>query len=695
MTRPKRPATLPPPGAAKPQFVILACVLVVVPILAVYLPICRNGFVSFDDPLHLHDNPHLNPPSWRGLGQLWQAPYKREYVPLSYSLFAAEAWLARLPQPGEPPFDPAIFHAGSLLLHSMTALAVLGLLQSHFASLRAAVCGALLFAVHPLQVESVAWISETRGLLAGLLSVLALWSYFTWSKRNGRSNNQYVGASLLFLLALLAKSSAACVPLIAWLLEVGLLRRGWRSATRALAPWAVLALVFIAVMKLEQAEALLPFVPPLWARPLIALDALNFYLAKLVWPVGLAIQYERDPATVMSSTSLWLAPLAPLVLATVLWRFRRFPMPWIATGIFVAGVSPVLGLVPFIFQSYSTVADRYVYLAMLGPALLVADLLVRHRSNALLGGCLVVLSILAVLSWRQVQYWHDDFVLYRRALEVNPRSVLAANNLAKAYIDREDYSAALPLAQLAVQLRPNSQEARIYLAISLAGAGRTGEAISHYEDLLKKWPENTTVRANLAALQYEQGRFDEAIHQFQEILAIAPGDAAAHRDLGNSLAMKGRLDESLKHLRRAMALDQGNPVTRVGLAQVLLRLGQPAEAIDQLRQALKHGQGHEAIIADRLARILATHPLAAVRNGPEAVRLAQAACQATHYRNPELLETLAAGLAESEQFEAAQKTLQQALALPTVGSSQGLEERLKAELALYRRRQPLREAGPL
>jgi tetratricopeptide (TPR) repeat protein len=665
--------------------------VIVAAVLAVFVATCGHDFVSFDDYLHLHDNPHLNPPSWSGLWQLWIASYKSEFVPLSYTLYALEAWLGQLPpeEYGGRRLDPAVFHATSVLLHTLTTIAVLGLLRTIVQNTWAACGGALCFALHPLQVESVAWVSETRGLLAGLFSVLALWQYVSFvSDRKSRS--RYVAATILFLLALLSKTSAAPVPLIALILDGGLLSKSWRQALRWTLPWFVLAAVFAVIMKSLQTNAQIEFITPVWARPLIAADALQFYLTKLFVPLDLAIQYDRHPRTMMGSPWLWAAWIVPVAIVALLFALRQKRMLWVPAALFAAGFAPVLGLTPFLFQNFSTVADRYAYLPMLGPSLAISALLAHYRSRAvgLVAGC--VLLAWAIISYAQTAHWQNSMTLYQRALDVNPRSHLAHNNLATDYIRAGDHAAALKHAEAAVEAHPASFEAHLLRALSLSGVNRTDEAIAEYEGILERDPDYSVARLNLGVLYYRQGRMEEAISQYETVLQKSPHDADAHRKLGALLAAEGRLSEALPHLTKSVEISPQSAASHVELATALAIHGEPRDAVVHYQAALALQPADWHIVAHRLARLLATHPDPAVRNGPQAVSLAEAACRQTEYAVPELLQTLAAAYAETQRFMDAEQTAAKALAQTGVDKPV-LRNELEANLASYRQRKPWRQ----
>jgi tetratricopeptide (TPR) repeat protein len=385
------------------------------------------------------------------------------------------------------------FHRLNLLLHIGSVFVVyrLGLqLLNRRATpmpqtVRAAVFGALVFGLHPLQVEAVAWVSGLKDVLCGWWSVVALWQYLACvqSKPGWKKALHYSMATVAFGCALLSKPTAVSVPVMAGLLAIGGLRQAWQPALRALSAWILLALVWSVWTKNQQPDIAITFVTPLAIRPVIALDAITFYLWKLLWPVGLGPDYGRTPPVVFEQGWGLLSSVVPLGLGLILWRWgRRCHGVRLASGVFLAGVAPVLGLVPFMFQAYSTVADRYIYLAMLGVALGVGWLSQRwRRGHAMTIVGVLLVSLLAWRSTQQVQIWRDTKSLLTHALQVNPQSAMSHNNLGLTFAQEGRLDAALVALQTAVQLRPDLPEAHYNLGKAFTLQGRLDEAMVHHQ----------------------------------------------------------------------------------------------------------------------------------------------------------------------------------------------------------------------
>jgi len=515
----------------------------------VFRGILSAGFVRWDDGLHVYANPYLHSVSLQNTARFWTAPYQNLYVPVSYSLYALLAAMAHLPAPVLTPdglrvdLNPRIFHAMSLLLHLTNVLLVFLLLRRLLPRPQtagadwAAGAGALLFAIHPVQVESVAWISEMRGLLSGLFSLLALhaWLRHSEGKRTWRF---YALATVCFILALLSKPSAVILPLLAVILEVFLLRRPAQVWRAGLGIWGLLSVACLWLTHGAQ-PVTTDLVTPLWTRPFIAGDALAFYAGKLLWPVNLGSDYGRSPLWLTAQRWLFVTPLVPFAIGIAAWLARQ-RAPWLAASaaLIAAALLPTLGLTPFVFQVYSTVADRYLYLALLGPALAIAWALalvsrqLNCRAATATWGAVAALLLLVALGSRiQTTYWQSSIPLFQQALSVNPQSWGASNNLGAIALDSGRPFDALPLLTKAVRLRPGFAEAHANRGIALLELGDKNGAETELREALRLKPDYATADTWLGESLLAQGRSAEAAAAFRQALALNPGSHRAQEAL--------------------------------------------------------------------------------------------------------------------------------------------------------------------
>jgi hypothetical protein len=437
---------------------LLLATLVAAITAIVFARLVGCGFTAWDDPGTIATNRLLNPPSWAAVRFYWTTigpdTPGQLFTPVTYTVWSAVAAVA-----GGPPdafgvrLRPGFFHGTNVLLHAATAALVFQLLWRLLGRRWPALAGALLFALHPVQVEPVGWASGTKDVLCGMFSVAALLAYVgaVRSERRGAARWRYLLATSLFLLAMLSKPTAIVVPLMAAAVDALVLGRPWRTVTRWLWPWALL-MVPCALWTRAAQPAPWASPVPVWTRPLVASDAVAFYLCKIVWPAHLCVDYGRRPTVVVGSGAIywtWLLPAA--LLAVPLWR-RWWPLV-AAAVLFAAPLLPVSGLVPFDFQFYSTVADHYLYLPMLGVALAAGWALSALATNRLaaarraglgarsparraaakrafiIAGPALVLVALAIRSVVQEATWQDTSSVFEHALTVNPRSFVACDML--------------------------------------------------------------------------------------------------------------------------------------------------------------------------------------------------------------------------------------------------------------------------
>ncbi len=470
---------------------------------AVFGEVGRHGFVRWDDEINVYRNPFLNPATLGNVGHFWAGVGMGKaadtvYRPLVYTLYALIAHVA-----GTAPYltdgqGAALaawpFHLVSLLVHVLNVLLVYGLLRRLVRNDWAAFAGAALFALHPIQVEAVAWVSGLTDLMGAFFSLLALGAFLRYRETGHR--RQFALATLWFVLALLSKPSAVILPVLALILDQWILGRPWREGLRVVAWWLPLVLADIIVTHHAEPVLMSGVVTAWWTRPLIAGDALAVSLWHLVWPVGLGIDYGRSPVVALANRA-WLSSLIILALGICVWCLRR-KHPWLiaSASFFAAALLPTLGLIPFRFQTFSTVADRYSYLAMLGPAFAMAWGLAHFperlpvRARLTVGTvCAAVLVLMSLGSALQVTYWQNSFALFGHALVVNPRSWMAHFNLGGILGDLHRRNEAVAEYQMAMRLRPEDAARDAYSdGVTLARQGHKAEAVAAFKQALDYQP---------------------------------------------------------------------------------------------------------------------------------------------------------------------------------------------------------------
>jgi protein O-mannosyl-transferase len=701
------------------EFLVFAAALVLA-VLLVYQPAWQGGSV-WDDNAHM-TRPALR--SWHGLYRIWfELGATQQYYPLLHSAFWLEHKLWGDATPG--------YHLVNILLHAMAAVMVALLLRR--LAIPGAYLAAAIFALHPVHVESVAWITELKNTLSAVFYLGAALVYLRFDQT--RKTSLYWWALGLFVLGLLSKTVTATLP--AALLVVFWWQRGglsWRRDVAPLLPFlgiGAVAGLFTAWVerKLLGAEGA-AFDLTIIERCLIAGRAIWFYLGKLVWPAELIFIYPRWHV----SQAIWwqyVFPLAALLLLAVVWGLRR-RAPLAGLLFFVGTLLPVLGfcnVYPFIF---SFVADHFQYLASLGIITLAsagaALLLERWRlwgRPAAYCLCGIPLVILATLTWRQSRLYTDIETLYRttiarnpdclmahynlgvvlagrgqveaaiaqyqQALAIKPDCVDAHYNLGTVLARRGEVEAAIAQYQKALEIKPDHAEAHYNLGVNLARRGQVEAAIAHYEQALAIKPDYANAHNNLGAILAGRGQVEAAIAQYEQALAIEPDHANAHNNLGLALAGRGEVEAAIAHFQMAMAIKPDYADARRNCDVALAQRRSILQGLAERRELIRSRPSDVDLLNDT-AWILATNPNASVRDGAAAVALAQRAAQLSGGREPAILDTLAAAYAEAGRFAQAVETAQKAIELATQQNKKALANSVQAKLRLYEAGTPFRQS---
>ena len=581
-----------------------------------YAPVLSAGFI-WDDDGHLT---RTDLRSLAGLGRIWfEIGATQQYYPLLHTVFWLEHRLWD---------DWALgYHAVNLVWHSLAAW-LFGLTLRRLA-VPGAWLGAFLFALHPVCVESVAWISEQKNTLSLVLLLAAALAY--WRFEDERSARRYLLATGCFLLALMTKSVTATLP--AALLVVGWWRRGRIDPRRdllPLVPWLVLgaaAGLLTAWVEREHigAEGEAFALGPL-ERVLLAGRVIWFYLGKLAWPHPLIFVYPRWEIDASSATACLFPAaglLACVLLVVLARRGRRAPL---TVGLlFVGTLFPVLGFVnvyPFI---YAYVADHFQYHASLAWFAGVAALLVRLTRRlpriALLIGAAGLVVLLGTASWRQSRMYRSEISLYETTIARNPQAWLAhnnlgialerigqpaealwhyreaarlrpdnpkvLNNLGRALGARGQPTEAIAHLRRAVELRPGFLPARNNLAIALEQAGRAGESIALFRETLALYPQDGDAHFNLGLALARAGHSVDALACFEQAAAIRPDDAKFVLHVALALVVQRRFDEAMRQFQRAASLEPGSVLAHYAFGRALAEQGRPEEGIPFLDTAVR------------------------------------------------------------------------------------------------------------
>ncbi len=548
-----------------------------------FSPALHNDFVNWDDQSEIVENPDFNPVTWKGLAWNWSNTRLSLYMPVTYMVWGAVAALASRDRAGV--LQPFAFHLLNLLLHLVCSGLVFFLILQLWRKIWPALMGAMVFAVHPLMAEPVAWASGMYTLLSSALCLGALLAYVGSVRRweemrtsniqrptsnvevNAKSASSvrsstldvrrstfalfFALATAFYLTALFTKAASVSLPIVAGVIDLLVIERPIRKIIDSLWLWVVLGVPVVLIAKHFQDVSQIA-APPLWGRPWVAMDAFGFYLQKIVAPIHLIPDYGRNPNWVMQHPLSALVSVGIATLAIIVaWMVRR-KLPWLTAGValLLAGISPYLGLTTFDFQYVSTVADRYAYFGLIGVAIIVAGVAVRSRIASVLIVVLVV--AMSLLTRRQVQRWHDTDSLFGYTLAVNSNSLISHN----------------------------------VFGFIAAREHRPAEAEAHYLAALKIWPGDATIQFNLANL-YRNSQPQLALERYALAVQYQPHFSLYRNNFAAELATTGHAKEAYDQWMQAISLDPDYIDARNNLADLLTNLGRFDEAADEYRQALR------------------------------------------------------------------------------------------------------------
>ena len=614
--------------------------------LAVFYPALRHQFVSFDDPDYVTANTHVKG-GLTGEDMAWafRAGHASNWHPLTWMSHQLDVQLYGL--------NPAGHHLTSLLFHALNTILLFILLRRLTGALGRSAFVAALFALHPLHVESVAWISERKDVLSAFFFLLTLMAYVNYvtssawrmsregeksEDRNPKSEGNpkteirsgefgvgrsmfgvrglqrsfwYALALVLFALGLMSKPMLVTTPFVLLLLDYWPLQRlqlkTQDSRLKTLLPllleklpFLLLSIISCLVTVLVQKQAIQPLANlSLGVRVGNALLAYVRYLGKTLWPLNLATPYPHPGHWPLASVLLAAALLAGLTLAA-LWLRRKYPFAFTGWFWFLGMLVPVIGVVQVGEQS---MADRYTYLPLIGIFIILAWGVRLNRGLLMLVAALVLLAC-AARTRDQLRSWKDSESLYRHAVAVSSKNFIAYYNLG-SWLDSEGrIDEALTNYFKAVEMQPHYPDPLNNIGCSLANRKQFADAIPYFEAALRSKPGFTSAHQNLANSLREMKRFDEAIPHFQAVVKEKPEDTSALNGLGNALASQGQFAEAAQYYEASLRVKPDQVAAHYDLANALANLRRADEAIVQYRLALQAKPGF-ALAHNDLGIILA------------------------------------------------------------------------------------------
>jgi len=639
------------------------CVFLAVITLAVFGQTFRYEFVNFDDGTYVYENPVVERGlTLNGIGWAFTHSLAANWHPFTTISHMLDCQFYGLNAGGH--------HLTNVLLHTAAVILLFLVLREATGALWRSAFVAAVFAIHPLRVESVAWVAERKDVLSGVFFMLTLWAYVHYARRPF-SLGRYLLAALSLTLGLMCKPMLVTLPFVLLLLDYWPLNRFAGSASgqkHFSAPWRLL-LEKVPLLGLSaggcvaavlaQKNALAPVAATtLPFRICNALVSYVIYIGQMFYPTDLAVFHPLTQRGPLWEVALSFVLLLMVFAGVFYWR-RKYPYLLVGWLWYLGMLVPVIGLVQVGSQAR---ADRYSYLPQIGLYLaltwVVTELCAgrRYCRPALGGVAAIVIGTLSMDSFIQTSYWRNSETLWTHTLACTSNNGVAHNNLGMALISKGQVDQAIAQYQKALEIQPRSALFHFNLGVAFAQKGQVDKAIEQYQKAVDLQPDYLQARNNLGDALLRTGRTDEAIAQFQEALKIWPNSTILRNNLGCIFLRQGQVRAAMAHFQRTLEIQPNN--------------------VDACQY---------------LAWVLATGPEPSIRNGARAVELAQEANQLSGGGDPEIISTLAAAYAEAGRFPEAVTTARQALQLVVTQNNNAAVNALQTQIGLYQAGLPFRD----
>ena len=602
-----------------------------------------NDFVSYDDQNYVVLNPRVTSGlELDGIQWAFTHVHASNWHPLTMISHMLDCQLYGL--------QPWGHHLTSILLHAIAAILLFLALRELTGNVWSSVFVAAVFGVHPLRVESVAWVSERKDVLSGVFFMLILWAYARYARGNSARTFWYITVIVFFTLGLMCKPTLVTVPFVLLLLDYwplgrnqsspflgyGITRQTWSRLVFEKLPLFVLSAASCLATLLAQKQALdASLKPPFGERVGNALVSYAIYLRQMIWPARLAVLYPYPESNLKVSNVIFaLLLLLTISVAFFLWR-KKYPFLLVGWLWYLGMLVPMIGII----QVGSQVrADRYTYLPEIGLYLLVGWGAMQlfhqwHRSRAILAvASLLIITTLITRSYFQTYYWQNTETLWKHAIATTSNNYIASNNLAQFLFQSRRFDEAIAECQRTLKIKPDFAAAHNNLgAAFVENRGRNGpggqngaveEAIAHYQRALQINPDFVQAQSNLGTALLLKGQVDEAIPHYQKALEIDPNYAEARYSLANAFLAEGRYNESIANYEAALRIRPDYFEAHYNLGRVLATIGKTDEALEEFNEALQAG-GDSAKVHCALGSLLGRmgHREEAIAHLSEALRL--------------------------------------------------------------------------
>ena len=667
--------------------------LVALSTILIYFQVVNFDFILYDDPSYVYENQHVKD-GFNAESCLWA------FTTGTQSNWHPLTWLSHM-------FDCELFgldagwhHLTNLILHIANTLLLFAVFKRMTNSLWQSAFIAAAFALHPMHVESVAWISERKDVLSTLFWMLTMHAYLRYVKTPGKTNYSLV--MLVFALGLMAKPMLVTLPLVLLLLDYWPLKRF--ELVRADRPkFFSLVLEKIPLISLAAASSVVTFLVQkaggsvsgmnsisLYMRISNAVASYGTYIWKMFYPARLALFYSHQG----SGLGLWQVIIMAILLTTItVWAVRTAKTkPYVIVGWlwYIGTLVPVIGIVQVGGQS---MADRYTYIPYIGLFIIIGgvlrDITAKWKQQKIMLAFLAITVFISIsiCSWFQIRHWKDSLAIFSHAIDVTDDNYIAYCCLADVSREAGNFEEAIALNLRAMELRPDYEYAHIGLGRAYNESGRLDKAIEHFNEALKTFPDHLNVHTDLGVAYGKQGQLDKAVKHLTRAVEIDPDFTGARSGLGYALMVQHKFDQAIPHFQKAIEIDPDSTLAHLRLAQILSEKGETAEALKHLRIII--GVDPDSVEAlNSMAWILATDHDAKIRNSSEAVRFAKKACELTSHERPDLVDTLAAAFAADGDFDQAVTIQERALRSARETQYDDLIKELQERLDLYKSGKP-------
>jgi tetratricopeptide (TPR) repeat protein len=630
------------------------CLILMLATVAVYYQVCSYDFVIYDDSSYIYKNPNIhNGITLQAVKWAFTTVHSANWHPLTWMSHIL-SWQIFGPNAGGHHLINLIFHvANTVLIFLVLRRMTNAIWQSAFV--------AALFALHPLHVESVAWIAERKDVLSTFFWLLTMWAYWYYVNKPGIV--RYLWVAVFLILGLMSKPMLVTLPFVFLLLDYWPLERfGKRTFFNLVGekiPFIILSAAssVITLLVQQSGRAVVSLdILPLKFRILNALVSYTEYIARTFWPSHLAVFYPH-PTNNLTAGQAAAAVLLLLVISFLVIRLAAGHR-YLLTGWFwyLGTLVPVIG---FIQVGNQATADRYCYITLTGLFIIVAwgvsDLLAkwRHKRIAIVSSAVLIISAISICSYNQLRCWQNSLTLFRHALDVTENNYIAHLRMAEFLCEQQKLGEAAEEYQKYLQIMPNDADELNAYGVVLGRLGRYDEAVKYLNQAVQIKPDFADAHANLGYVLKIQGNYDEAASHFVKALQVDPNSVLAHYHYGNILVKSGKVDEAFTHFEKALQL-----------------------------------KPNWIELMNTMAWCRAVNGKTAFLNPDKAVKLAERACELTNYKEPELLDTLAVAYAAAGKFDKAIEITEKALELCQSPEREVLKKEIERRLVLYKAGKP-------